>query len=269
MTDPESTSQYLAELVSRAEAGDSDAAFELGEIYREGEQVPQDWKAAFRWYHLGATQGDAEAQNNLGSMYQNGLGCERDSTLAAHWYRQSAELGNAVAQFNLGKRFQVGDGVDLDLAKAAHWYTLAAKQGNTDAICDLGTMMRLGHGGPRDLVSAAAMHLVAAKAGDPVAIGNLSDYADELQDTALSGDAQAAVHLSTMHNQALGVEKSMPLTWAWVRWAREFCPPSEDEDVAAEIDAAYEFFRQALASDDLEEGDRIVNALRKPVDSDG
>jgi len=269
MADQITHSQYLAELAIRAEAGDSNAAFELGDIFREGEQVAQDWKAAFRWYHLGATQGDPDAQNNLGTMYQNGLGCEPDSVLAAHWYRQSAEQGHAVAQFNLGKRYQVGDGVDLDLAEAAHWYMEAAKQGNTDAICDLGTMMRFGHGGPRDLVSAAALHIVAAEAGDVVALGNLCDYVEELQDIALSGDARAARRLCEIHNKGLGVEKSMPLTWTWIRWARDFCPPCDDEDEAIDIAGAYEFFENTLDADDREEGDRIVNALQKPVDKKG
>lgn len=262
MTDQPANSQYLAELASRAEAGDSAAAFELGEIYREGEQVAQDWTAAFRWYHLGATQGDAEAQNNLGTMYLSGLGCQADATLATHWYRQSAQQGNAVAQFNLGKRFQVGDGADLDLAEAIHWFSLAAEQGNADAICDLGTMMRLGHGGPRDLVSAAAMHIAAAQAGDPVAIGNLCDYREELQDLALAGNSAAAKHLSQIHNLGLGVEKSMPLTWAWIRWAKECCQPCDDEELVTEIGSAYGFYRNALDGDDRKHGDRVVRALR-------
>lgn len=269
MKDEPSDSQYLSQLASRAEAGDSAAAFELGEIYREGEQVAQDWKAAFLWYHLGATQGDPEAQNNLGTMYLSGLGCEADPTLATHWYRQSARQGNAVAQFNLGKRFQVGDGVDLDLTEAIHWFSLAAEQGNTDATCDLGTMMRFGHGGTRDLVSAAALHIAAAQAGDPVAVGNLSDYREELQDLALSGNAAAAMRLSQIHNLGLGVEKSMPLTWAWIRWARECCQPCDDEDLAAEIASAYGFYRNSLDADDRKHGDRVVRALRNTVSLTG
>jgi TPR repeat protein len=269
LTDHPPNSEYIDELARRAEAGDSNAAFELGEIYREGEEATRNWKMVFRWYHLGATQGDAESQNNLGTLYQNGLGCEPDSVLAAHWYRQSAEQGNPVAQFNLGKRFHVGDGVDLDLGEAAHWYTLAARQGNTDAICDMGTLMRFGHGVPRDLVSAAALHLVAARRMDPVAIGNLCDYAEELQDIALSGNAKAAVHLSMMHHHGLGTEKDIPLTWTWIRWAKHYCPPPEDDGAAIEIDAAYEFLKQSLDQDDIEAGNRIVNALQKPVNSDG
>lgn len=263
MTDHPPDTTCLAELARRAEAGDAAAAFELGELYRLGEHVPQNLKAALRWYHLGATLGDAESQNNLGSLYQNGMGCEPDSTLAAHWYRRAAEQGDPVAQYNLAARYRTGDGVPLDLAEAAHWYELSALQGNVEAQCDLGTMMRFGHGGRRDLVAAAAMHLVAANQGDPVAVGNLVDYREALQDIALAGDAQAAVHLCMMHHRGLGAPESAPLTWAWIRWARDACSRPEDEEVALEIDAAYEFFRAVADADDIAAGERIFAALQK------
>jgi len=46
MTDHPPTPAHLAALARRAEAGDSDAPFELGELYREGEHVPLDFRAA-------------------------------------------------------------------------------------------------------------------------------------------------------------------------------------------------------------------------------
>jgi uncharacterized protein len=263
MTGQHLTEDKLAKMMERAESGDGGAACRLGDIYREGEHVAQDWKAAFRWYHLGATQGDAEAQNNLGTMYQNGLSCEADSTLAAHWYRQSAEQGNATAQYNLAKRYQNGDGVDLDLAEAARWFAAAGEQGELEAICDLGTMLRLGHGMPRDLVAAVALHILAAKQGDGVAMGNIADYREELQDIALSGNAIAAKHLCEIHNLGLGVEKSMPLTWTWVRWAKECCLPPDDAEDVAEIAASYAFYKDCLDPDDRKEGDRVLKELEK------
>jgi len=263
MADHPNNSKYRTDLAQRADAGDSAAAFELGELYRLGERVPQDFKAAFRWYHLGATLGDAESQNNLGSMYQNGQGCEADPTLAAHWYRQSAAQGDAVAQYNLAVRYRTGDGVPLDLAEAAHWYGRSAEQGNVEALCELGTMMRFGYGGPRDLVAAATAHLVAASQGDVVAIGNLTDYREELQDIALAGEARAAVHMCMMHNHGLGATKSMPLTWAWIRWAHDACPRDEDEEGAIEVDDMFEFFRDTMAPDDFAAGERLFAALQK------
>jgi TPR repeat protein len=257
------TAKDLAKLVNRAEAGDGAAACLLGDYFREGEQTDPDWKTVFRWYHLGATLGDAESQNNLGTMYQNGLGCESDSTLAAHWYQQSAKQGNAVGQYNLGKRYMNGDGVDLDLEQAASWFAAAGEQGYVDAICDLGTMNRFGHGMPRNLVAAADFHILAAKEGDGVAIGNLSEYLEELQEIALAGSGKAAMQLCEIHNLGLGVEKNMPLTWTWIRWAKDLCQPCDMADDASEIEAAYDFYLINLDPDDRKERDQVVNALRK------
>ena len=41
-------------------------------MYRKGQGVPQDYKAAVSWYSKAAEQGYASAQSNLGFMYANG-----------------------------------------------------------------------------------------------------------------------------------------------------------------------------------------------------
>ena len=46
------STQELADLRDRAEAGDADAQFTLGEFYTAGEGVPQDDVEARRWYNL-------------------------------------------------------------------------------------------------------------------------------------------------------------------------------------------------------------------------
>ena len=51
-----------------AERGDSEAQFNLGVIYDNGEGVPQDYAEAVKWYRKAAEQGDAAAQSNLGFM---------------------------------------------------------------------------------------------------------------------------------------------------------------------------------------------------------
>ena len=52
-----------------AEQGDADAQFNLGQMYREGLEVAQNYKEAVKWYRLSAEQGHAGAQCNLGMMY--------------------------------------------------------------------------------------------------------------------------------------------------------------------------------------------------------
>ena len=51
----------LSELQPLAEQGDAYAQGVLGEIYRKGEGVPQDYKTALKWWTLAAEQGDADA----------------------------------------------------------------------------------------------------------------------------------------------------------------------------------------------------------------
>ncbi len=48
-----------------AEQGDSDCQTILGNMYREGEGVKQDYAEAAKWYQLAAAQGDKEAQESL------------------------------------------------------------------------------------------------------------------------------------------------------------------------------------------------------------
>ena len=58
----------LREWTPLAKQGGAVAQFNLGQMYRDGQGVPQDYKTALKWYRLAAKQGDADAQYNLGVM---------------------------------------------------------------------------------------------------------------------------------------------------------------------------------------------------------
>ena len=79
-----------------AEQGNANAQYNLGNLYRTGQGVPQDYAEAARWYRLSAKQGDAEAQNNLGYMYGKGEGVLQDNTTAHMWYNIASANGNAM-----------------------------------------------------------------------------------------------------------------------------------------------------------------------------
>jgi TPR repeat protein len=68
----------LKTVEERAEAGDAQAKFWLGEMYAYGDGVPQDDKKAAKWFRLAAEQGDADAQYQLGWMYNHGEGVPQD-----------------------------------------------------------------------------------------------------------------------------------------------------------------------------------------------
>tara|TARA_B100001971_G_C17841515_1_gene358830 strand:- start:16 stop:264 length:249 start_codon:yes stop_codon:yes gene_type:complete len=62
-------------------------------LYANGQGVPQDYKAAVRWYTKAAEQGDENAQVNLGLMYDDGTGVPQDKVHA--YMRISCERQSA------------------------------------------------------------------------------------------------------------------------------------------------------------------------------
>jgi TPR repeat protein len=59
-----------------ANQGDHSAQYNLGLMYEKGEDVPQSYTEAVKWYRLAADQGNASAQNNLG-IIQKARVCRR------------------------------------------------------------------------------------------------------------------------------------------------------------------------------------------------
>ncbi|WP_302306409.1 tetratricopeptide repeat protein [Bacteroides finegoldii] len=121
-------SKEIDEYKKKAEQGDAEAQCSLGDCYRLGQGVEQDYSEAFKWYQLSAEQGDSDAQFCLGVMYQNGIEIDRSLELAVDWYRKSAEQGNADAQCCLGACYCLGDGVEQDDFMAFRWYQLSAER---------------------------------------------------------------------------------------------------------------------------------------------
>ena len=62
-----------------------------------------DYATALREWKPLAEQGDVHAQNNLGQMYRNGEGVPQDYKTALKWYTLAAEQDDAYAQYNLGR----------------------------------------------------------------------------------------------------------------------------------------------------------------------
>ena len=76
----------LREWTPLAEGGYLYAQFNLGQIYNNGDGVPQDYKTAVKWFSLAAEQGHELAQYNLGVNYYEGKGVPQDYKTALKWY---------------------------------------------------------------------------------------------------------------------------------------------------------------------------------------
>ena len=122
----------------KAEQGDANAQFMLGNMYRQGKGVSQDYKQAVSWYRKAADQGLAKAQLMLGVMYYEGRGVTQDYKQAVSWYRKAAEQGFAQAQTLLGSMYFEGRGVARDYQQAKEWFIKAVLQGDAVAMLGMG-----------------------------------------------------------------------------------------------------------------------------------
>jgi len=188
----------LEDLRPLAEQGHVVAQTLLGVLYRDGKGVPQDDKAAAKWFRIAAEQGFHVAQHSLGVMYMDGRGVDADHGEAAKWLRPAAAQGDADAQVNLALIYLKGDGLDVahqvagavsevaadliakyveefgdgilqDFGKVRKWAGLAAGQGHPNAQAILGSLYEEGMGVPQDHGEAARWYELAAEQGHPVA----------------------------------------------------------------------------------------------------
>ncbi|MDC1510254.1 sel1 repeat family protein [Oceanospirillaceae bacterium] len=89
-----------------------------------------DYKAAFKEMLPVAEQGNVDAQFWIADMYDFGKGVPENDKAAVKWYTLSAEQGHVSAQYNLGNMYDFGEGVLTDTKRAYMWYNLASYNGN-------------------------------------------------------------------------------------------------------------------------------------------
>ena len=133
--------------------------------------------------------GDPLAIYHLGDKYHSGLsGLETDVTRAVELYERAAELGVKGAQYNLGCRYMMGIDMKKDTAKAIRHYEAAAMSGHVYARHNLGCEEH--SAGNYDL--ALQHYLIAAKFGHEKSLHNVkvmfmdslatkADYAEALR----------------------------------------------------------------------------------------
>ena len=157
--------QPVSSLQPQAEKGDASAQLELGEKYRLGEEVKQDYTLAAYWYKEAAKQGLAEAEYKLGVLYANGQGVSQSYQTAANLYLKAANQGIIDAQNNLGILYSKGQGVPKDYTKAILWLKKAADSGLTSAQTNLALVYQQ----TGDVKEAIKWYKIAAEKGERTA----------------------------------------------------------------------------------------------------
>ena len=69
-----SSAGQIDELTSKAQQGQAEAQFKMGEAFYAGKLVSRDLKQALFWYEKAAQQGHPKAQRALGALYELGKG---------------------------------------------------------------------------------------------------------------------------------------------------------------------------------------------------
>ncbi len=94
---PEQLAQALAACQQIAREGDSQAQFELGEFYYQGEHAPRDLPQALYWFEQASLQGHAQAQYFLGLMFFQGEGVTANKVQAYIVLKMAAVNGSEEA----------------------------------------------------------------------------------------------------------------------------------------------------------------------------
>lgn len=115
----------LRALQAKAEAGDANAQFALGEAYRAGRGVTADPETAIMWYRRAANQGHIRASEELGfALFAHG-----DRREAMPYVEKAAARGDARALYVLGTAHFNGDYTSRDWPLAYAQTMRAASSG--------------------------------------------------------------------------------------------------------------------------------------------
>lgn len=121
-------------LRAQAQTGDSNAQWQLGMQYRQGNAaIPKNLGEAFTWFMRSAKSGNPKGENAVGIAYLHGEGIPEDHATGFEWLYKSALKGYPSAQFNLGAAYLRGTGTSRNEAEAFNWFLQAARNGESTA----------------------------------------------------------------------------------------------------------------------------------------
>ena len=141
-------------LLAKANAGDAEAQYQLGNMYNFGDGVRPDYAQALIWYRKSAEQGNADSEFQLGGLYHFGHGVPQDDAQGFAWIMKAAEQGDGDARFFIAVSYSEGWGVAKDEAQSSFWLLKAAVHGHTNSERFLGRAYENGNGVRQDYQQA-------------------------------------------------------------------------------------------------------------------
>ena len=112
----------------KAEKGDAEAQYNLGEMCFDSEVAPQG-ECGLDWILEAAEGGYAEAQLSMAEMDE----ASGEYVSSLEWTRKAAEGGHAGAQYNLAHKYYDGEVVLKNFIEAYAWFLVAQANGHEES----------------------------------------------------------------------------------------------------------------------------------------
>jgi TPR repeat protein len=153
----------ISDLRARAEGNQVPAMEELARRLIQGIGVAKDEQAGAGWLLRAAQAGSSQAAFNVGVMYERGFVVDRDSTRAIEWYRKAVKADLPAAKHNLALLLRDGKGAPRNGKEAVELLRSAAQKGMAASMFTLGDIYERGDAAPKDQVMALAWFSIAAE----------------------------------------------------------------------------------------------------------
>lgn len=143
-------------LLEAYKAGESNAAYFLGQAYQNGTKgAPINYLEALKYYNESALQGEPKAFLQLGNMYRDGTGVEKNIRAAVQNWEIARKAGIVQASQNLGCVYWSGDGNMKNTALAIKYLQEAARENMQLSCYLLAKTYFMGRDVPQDMEKGA------------------------------------------------------------------------------------------------------------------
>lgn len=144
---PKCVADFLMEVYTdEMDAGNADAACNLGSLYYTGRCGEQNYAKAVKYYTIAAKGGCRQAQENLGYCYYYGRDTAIDYEKAFHFFALGAFDGHLRSLYKIGDMYRKGYYVEKNETEAFRIYDHCMQTMTEEALPLVGAdvMMRMG-----------------------------------------------------------------------------------------------------------------------------
>jgi TPR repeat protein len=119
-----------------AKAGNPEAQYALGTLYKEGRGVPKDMGEAVRLWSLASVADNTDAQVEYAIALYNGDAVAKNEEASAALFRRAALRGSPIAQDRLARILAAGRGAPANPVEATKWHLISKARGETNLELD-------------------------------------------------------------------------------------------------------------------------------------